>query len=86
MNQIDISRIKIGVQFSKPVFFDDGICMFLGAYKSAKAFHMSALKRWSVPYLLSDGEQLTEEQILMNMEKDEEEFEELEELEPLDED
>ena len=51
--------------------------MFLGAGKSAKAFHVSALKRWDIPFLVTAGTLL--EEIA-------EEDDGIEELEPLDDD
>ena len=69
--------IKPGVRFSEPVYFEDGKNMFLGAGKSAKAFHVSALKRWNIPFLVTAGTLL--EEIA-------EEDDGIEELEPLDDD
>ncbi|MCI5524384.1 MAG: phosphohydrolase [Treponema sp.] len=57
-NKIDCNKIVPGVRFSAPVFFDDGQNMFLAANKPAKNYHVAALKRWKVPYLLTDGHQL----------------------------
>ena len=56
---IHCSMIKPGVRFSEPVYFEDGKNMFLGAGKSAKAFHVSALKRWDIPFLVTAGTLLT---------------------------
>ena len=74
---IHCSMIKPGVRFSEPVYFEDGKNMFLGAGKSAKAFHVSALKRWDIPFLVTAGTLL--EEIA-------EEDDSIEELEPLDDD
>ena len=53
--KINCDAITVGVRFSAPVFFDDGINMFLAEGKSAKQYHVATLKRWKVPYLLTFG-------------------------------
>ncbi|MCH5291561.1 MAG: hypothetical protein J1D88_07415 [Treponema sp.] len=63
MTQIDCKDIELGVCYSAPVFFDDGINMFLAENRPAKPYHIAALSRWSVPFLLSDGHPLTEQEI-----------------------
>lgn len=84
--KIDISEIKVGVRYSAPVFFDDGECMFLAEGKSAKQYHVNALKRWSIPFLLSYGHQVDETQTGDGTNDDEvEELEVLEEVGELEE-
>lgn len=59
MNQkIDCSRIKVGVVFSEPVYFDDGQNMFLAKNRPAKPYHVAALKRWKIPFLLTVGHEI----------------------------
>jgi len=53
--KIKSSDIKEGMRFSAPVFFDDGKNMFLAEGKAAKPYHIVALKRWAIPYLLTYG-------------------------------
>ena len=53
--KIDIDRIKLGVRFSEPVYFEDGTSMFLAAGKAVKQYHLQALKQWNIPCLLSAG-------------------------------
>ncbi len=53
--KIDCSKITIGVRFTAPVYFDDGVNMFLAEGHSAKQYHVAALKRWNIPFLLTDG-------------------------------
>jgi|WetSurMetagenome_2_1015567.scaffolds.fasta_scaffold1040164_2 hypothetical protein len=53
--KIKSSDVKEGMRFSAPVFFDDGKNMFLAEGKPAKAYHIVALKRWAIPYLLTYG-------------------------------
>lgn len=56
--KIDCSRIKVGVVFSEPVYFDDGQNMFLAKNCPAKPYHLAALKRWKVPFLLTVGHEI----------------------------
>lgn len=86
MTKINSTEIRLGTVFSENVFFYDGECMFLGKNKPAKAFHLFAIKRWNIPYLLTNGKKLTEEQIeklkqeSISSKDDIQELEELEEL------
>ncbi|MGP1458254.1 MAG: phosphohydrolase [Treponema sp.] len=57
--KIDIERIKLGVRFSEPVYFDDGKSMFLAARKAVKQYHLQALKQWEIQFLLSAGTEVT---------------------------
>jgi hypothetical protein len=91
--RIDSNDIKEGMRFSAPVFFDDGKNMFLAEGKSVKSYHVAALKRWSIPYLLTYGHEidstgkLSRRAVVPVTGEDEEpqELEELEEAEPVDE-
>jgi len=74
--KIDSSLIKEGMRFSAPVFFDDGENMFLAEGKAAKAYHVAAIKRWNIPYLLTYGHEVTAKNQAP---------EEVEDLEPLEE-
>lgn len=56
--KLDINRIRLGVCFSEPVYFEDGKNMFLAAGKTAKAYHVAALKQWKIPYLLTNGKEI----------------------------
>lgn len=55
MKKIDPATAKLNMMFSAPVFFDDGKYMFLAAGKSIKPYHLLALKKWNIPYLLTSG-------------------------------
>jgi len=55
LNKIDCKEIKLGMRFSAPVFFDDGENMFLGEEKSVKNYHIEAIRRWNIEYLLTYG-------------------------------
>ena len=53
--KLECSKIREGIRFSKPVFFNDGKNMFLAAGCPAKKYHLEALRRWEIPYLWTDG-------------------------------
>ncbi len=67
--------------------------MFLAEGKSVKSYHVAALKRWSIPYLLTYGHEIdstgnrSRKTVMPAIVDDEEprELEELEEIEPADE-
>lgn len=82
MDKIKSSEIQIGMRFSAPVFFDDGANMFLAEKKPVTAFHTSALSRWKIPYVITYGKILTDDE--MN-DGDLEELDELDSLEPVEE-
>ena len=75
--KISCDCIHEGVIFSAPVFFDDGINMFLAANHPAKFYHVMAIKRWNVPYLLTSG--TIQDGVTPSISQDEEELEELSE-------
>ena len=79
--RIECSSIKLGMRFSAPVFFDDGENMFHAEGKTAKMYHIAALKRWAIPFLLTFGHPIDESDI---SDEDADEAEELEEVEELD--
>ncbi len=54
-NKIRSSSLQIGKRFTAPVFFDDGENMFLGERKYITQFHLDTLKRWKIPYVLTYG-------------------------------
>ncbi len=58
MEKLDVKKIRVGIRFSEPVFFDDGKNMFLPAKKPAKPFHVAALQQWKIPYLLTSGHEI----------------------------
>ena len=55
MNKIKSSDLKLGMCFSSPVFFDDGINMFLTEKNPITQFHLSALENWKIPYVITYG-------------------------------
>ncbi|MBR3550230.1 MAG: phosphohydrolase [Treponema sp.] len=56
--KIKCDQITEGVCYSAPVFFDDGVNMFLAANHPAKKYHIIALTRWNVPFLVTAGKKL----------------------------
>ncbi len=71
-NKISCDEIRLGMRFSAPVFFDDGENMFLAEGKTVKLYHMTALARWKIPYLLTFGHVITEPVVPMDCEEVEE--------------
>ena len=83
-SKVDVSQIKLGIRFTAPVFFDDGKNMFLAEGKTAKNYHIQALKRWKIPFLLTFGKVINEGDDFFNRSSDKYgEVEELQELESL---
>lgn len=81
--KINSSDIKIGMRFSAPVFFDDGENMFLAEDKSAKSYHIAAIQRWNIPYLLTYGHVISDSIIDRNSNDYVYDLEEVEELEEI---
>lgn len=61
--RISSSDIREGMEFSAPVFFDDGKNMFLAEGKAVKPYHIKALTRWAIPFLLTYGRALTDAEL-----------------------
>ena len=82
--KLNCSEIRLGMRFSAPVFFDDGKNMFIAEGKAVKQWHLDSLVRWSVPFLLTYGRQLSESEYPQYLQgigaSDVEELEELEEV------
>ena len=79
--KISCDDIAVGVRFSAPVFFEDGINMFLAEGRSVKPYHVATLKRWNIPYLLSYGHIIRDFNEYGINQVDDEDLEELEPLE-----
>ncbi len=80
-SKIDCKELKLGMRFSAPVFFDDGENMFLGEEKAVKNYHLDAIQRWNIEYLLTYGHLLHEGK--QNVPEDLYMLEDLEEVEEL---
>jgi len=78
--KLQSNNIKIGMKFSAPVFFEDGKNMFLAEGKAVKRYHLDALKRWSIPYLLTYGKRLDANAVPETQDDLVEDLEEVEEL------
>lgn len=78
--RIDTSDLRLGMRFSAPVFFDDGENMFLAEAQSVKPYHLAAVERWNIKYLLTYGH-LLGDGISFRYDEPEHDLEELEELE-----
>lgn len=83
LNKIDPHELKLGMRFSAPLFFDDGESMFLAEERAVKSYHLSAVVRWNVPYLLTYGHPLTGNEKVGALE-DLDDVEELDSLEEID--
>ena len=89
LTRSNCSEITEGVSYSSPVFFDDGKNMFLAPHQTAKKYHVKALDRWKVPFLVTAGHKEAQSQIpaaskpVMETVEDFMEVEEVEELEDL---
>lgn len=57
-SKIDVNSIHVGSCFDQPVYFEDGINMFLPENKMAKQYHVDILKKWHIPYLLTKGKEI----------------------------
>ncbi|MCQ2578938.1 MAG: phosphohydrolase [Treponema sp.] len=66
MNQIKCSDIRVGMRFSRPVYFEDGVNMFVESGITIKPYHLVAITRWHIPFLLSDGRPLAEDEIFVD--------------------
>jgi hypothetical protein len=47
--------LKLGMKFTAPVFFDDGVNMFLAENCTVKSYHLQAIKQWSLLVILTYG-------------------------------
>jgi hypothetical protein len=84
--KIKSGEIKEGMRFSAPVFFDDGKNMFLAEGKAAKPYHIVALKRWAIPYLLTYGHLIADsDNGMLSGSFSSDDLESVDDLEPLDE-
>ena len=63
LQKILAKDIAIGMQFSEPLFFDDGKNMFLASRKPVKQYHLDAIANWSIQFFITKGHQLSEAEI-----------------------
>ncbi|MEE1166888.1 MAG: hypothetical protein UHP28_07030 [Treponema sp.] len=55
MSRIAVESIKLGTCYSEPVYFEDGKNMFLPSNHPAEEYHLTVLRRWHIPFLLTHG-------------------------------
>lgn len=84
MRKIRSEDLYEGMIFSAPLFFNDGVNMFLAKRKPLKKIHLVALKRWKIPFVLTYGTLYTDPSVQF-LEEEIETLEELEDLEEIDE-
>ncbi len=60
MKRIKSEELYEGMIFSAPLFFDDGVNMFLAKRKPLKKLHLDVLVRWKIPYVLTYGSLYTD--------------------------
>ncbi len=81
-NKIRSNALQVGKRFSAPVFFDDGENMFIGEGKYVTQFHLDTLRRWKIPYVLTYGTVMDdEEDCVEELDGELEEVEELDNVE-----
>ena len=85
MQKIKREALREGMRFSAPVFFDDGVNLFLAEKKPLSKFHLNVLDRWNVLFVITYGKELTDSLSDAADEDTAEDFEELEELEEVEE-
>ncbi len=86
--KVECKDIAEGDFFSEAVFFDDGENMFLAPKRPVKRYHLMAIRRWNIPYLLTEGAKIQGDELDKLLESfseqqnflDAEDLEELEEL------
>jgi HD-GYP domain-containing protein (c-di-GMP phosphodiesterase class II) len=81
MTRIYSNELKEGIIYSAPLFFDDGVNMFLAKRRSIKKYHIDILKKWSIPFIITYGTVIDDENAALHHE----DGTELEEIEPLEE-
>lgn len=60
MQRIKTSDLKLGMCYSSPVFFDDGINMFLAENKPITTFHLNVIEKWKIQYVITYGKLIQE--------------------------
>lgn len=56
--RIEASDLVLGARFSEPLFFDDGINMFLATNHPLRQHHLDSLYRWNIPHVVTTGYEL----------------------------
>lgn len=79
--RVNSGNIHEGDMYTEPLFFDDGKNMFLPEKRPVKLYHLKALERWSIPYVLTKGKLMDGAEVV---DEEEDFIDDLEELETLD--
>ncbi len=86
LKRIKTSDLKIGSRYSAPLFFDDGKSMLLPLASPITEYELGVLEDWSIPFVLTEGNEIKEGENLSGEDSEElEEIEELDEFEDLEE-
>ena len=64
MQKIKSSELKTNMKFTSPVFFDDGINMFLSENNPLTENHIELIKNLNIEYVITNGKILEEEKII----------------------
>ena len=56
--RIEVSELVLGARFSEPLYFDDGVNMFLATKHPIRQHHLDALYRWNIPHVVTSGYEL----------------------------
>ncbi|MCR5605515.1 MAG: hypothetical protein K6F69_01690 [Treponema sp.] len=63
LRKIDCKDLRLGMRYSAPVFFEDGKNMFLAPGKEVKPYHLFAIKRWNINFLITTGDVLPDDSV-----------------------
>ena len=64
LRKISREQLKENIRFSAPVFFDDGTYMLVNEGIPIRRRELDALVRWDIPYVLTSGKELQENETL----------------------
>lgn len=56
--RIEASELVLGTRFSEPLYFDDGINMFLATNHPLRQHHLDTLYQWNIPHVVTSGYEL----------------------------
>ena len=74
LSRLNCNEIKEGVTFSAPVFFEDSVNMFLAANHPVRRYHVTAIERWKIPFLMTCGHKNDQEAASVDMDSELEEL------------
>lgn len=72
MTRIYSNELKEGLRYSAPLFFDDGANMFLAKRKVIKKYHIDILKKWAIPFILTYGTVIDNDDDLLDFDEEDE--------------